>query len=269
MRLGPKLALALAFAVAAPVPAEGDRPTKSSKSSKTKKTKKKTIKKKKKSTRSAKRSKKSSKAKKKQPVKVAANMPKGWSWPPTRAMIAAGADCTKQLDALGIVWEKADAPEKDAKIVTPVTIPGMEVGGLLLVSKYKKPPHTMDCHLALGLATYGPKLVALGVREIHFSSIYRNTLVRAHGVTKNVLSRHALGLAIDVRSFVDEAGREAIVETDYNAADPMLLAIEQTVNESGGFRTVLTPRNDPSSHYDHFHLEIAVEYPTEPKKPDI
>jgi hypothetical protein len=197
-----------------------------------------------------------------------ANMPAGWSWPPTPVMIAAGEACTKKLDELGIVWKKADA---EGRIVTPITLESLELGGLKLVSVYRKPPYTMDCHLALGLATYGPKLVALGVRELHFSSIYRNTKVRVNGQTKSMLSRHALGLAIDVRSFIDEAGREAVVETDYNAADTLLLSVEQAVNDSGGFRTVLTPRNDPTSHYDHFHLEIKVEYPdaAEPEKPAI
>jgi len=256
MRVALLAALAFAFAFASASPVEADHGKTTHAKKKTKKSKKK---------------KKHKKTVQESMIpgkheKLATNMPKGWSWPPTKAMIAEGEACEKKLDELGIKWEKAEA---EGRITTPITIPGMELGGLKLVSVYRKPPWTMDCHLALGLATYGPQLVAIGIRELHFSSIYRNTKVRVNGQTKNMLSRHALGLAIDVRSFVDEAGREAVVETDYNAADPMLLSIEQTVNDSGGFRTVLTPRNDPVSHYDHFHLEIAVEYPTEQKKPDI
>jgi hypothetical protein len=262
MRLAPLAVLALAFAVAAPAFVEADHTRTHHKTKK-----KKIAKKKKRSTKHSKKSARRHKTKK-QAVKVAANMPKGWSWPPTRAMLDAGEVCTKKLTELGIEWKTGEV-ERGAKIVTPVVIPAMELGGLKVVSVWKKGPQVMDCHLALGLATYGPKLVELGVSELRFSSIYRNTLVRVNGQTKNALSRHALGLAIDVRSFVDNAGREAVVETDYNAADPMLLAIEQAVNDTGGFRTVLTPRNDPVSHHDHFHLEISVEYPTEPKKPDI
>jgi hypothetical protein len=65
---------------------------------------------------------------------------------------------------------------------------------------------------------------------------------------------------MDVVSFVDEAGREAVVAKDYKAGDELLLSIERTVNDSGVFRTVLTPKNDPKSHHDHFHLEANPDY---------
>jgi hypothetical protein len=211
------------------------------------------------SSRKATKDKKRASTKKKRSRKIAQNMPRGWSWPPTKAMRAAGDACKKRLDELGVRWEPAKN-EKGGKIVTPITVPAMELGGVRVVAAWRKPPHVMDCHLALGLATYGPALTAIGVRSITFSSIFRNTPVRAHGQTKNMLSRHALGLAIDVRAFSDSAGREAVVETDYAAADTLLLGVEQVINDSGGWRTVLTPRNDPDSHYDHFHLEIKVDY---------
>ena len=54
------------------------------------------------------------------------------------------------------------------------------------------------------LAAIGPELVAIGVREVRYGSIYRNTNVRAHGATKPILSRHALGIAMDIKAFVDE-----------------------------------------------------------------
>ena len=191
--------------------------------------------------------------------KIQSNMPRGWSWPPTKAMLAAGEACTKRLDELGVIWEPA-RNEEGGKIVTPITVPSMTLGGIEVIAAWRKPPHVMDCHLALGIATYAPSLAAIGVKAIKFSSIFRNTPVRAHGQTKNILSRHALGLAIDVRAFKDTAGREAIVETDYPAADTLLLGVEQVINDSGGWRTVLTPRNDPESHSDHFPLEIKVDY---------
>ena len=191
--------------------------------------------------------------------KPAANMPEGWTWPPNRTMVELGSGCRRKLDALGIGWKKA---KREGRIATPIELKQMELAGVKLVSVFRKPPYTMDCHLALGLATYLPQLYDLGVRELRFSSIHRDTKVRVAGQTKNMMSRHALGLAIDVRSFVDATGREAVVETDYPAADTLLLQIEQVLNDSGGFRTVLTPRNDPKSHYDHFHLEVRVEYPS-------
>jgi hypothetical protein len=79
-----------------------------------------------------------------------------------------------------------------------------------------------------------------------------------------LLSRHALGIAMDVVSFVDDKGRVATVKTDYPNNDPLLLSIEQTVNGSGKFRTVLTPKNDPVSHSDHFHLEAATDFTATP-----
>lgn len=198
--------------------------------------------------------------------RVAANMPEGWSWPPSRAMAAKGKACTDELDLLGIGWQPAPA---QPKVATPITLTKLELGGVKLVSTFRKPPHVMDCHLALGLATYGVQLYALGVREIHFSRIYGYTQVRAHGVTKPALSRHALGLAIDVRAIVDDTGHKAVVVDDYLKDDPLLLRVEDFLNDSGGFRTVLTPRNDPESHYDHFHVEVNVDYdlPVSPPTP--
>ena len=106
----------------------------------------------------------------------------------------------------------------------------------------------------------GPELVKVGVREVRYGSIYRNTNVRVHGTTKPILSRHALGLAMDIKAFVDDKGRVANVELDYLKGDQLLHAIEDTVNSSKKFRIVLTPGNDPISHYDHFHIEAAVDF---------
>jgi hypothetical protein len=186
-----------------------------------------------------------------------ANMPDGWSWPPTPEMTAAGAACTARLDELGVEWKPAEPVER---VVTPITVPSMTFGDVKLVSWFRKPPFVMDCHLALGLVTFAKDLYELGVREVKFSRIYGYTLVRTGGVTKNALSRHALGLAVDVRSVIDADGREAVVATDYKLDDPLLVRLEAFLNDSGGFRTVLTPKNDPVSHHDHFHVEVKLEY---------
>ena len=187
----------------------------------------------------------------------ASNMPDGWSWPPNAAMRAAGAECTAALDELGVEWQPAEPVER---VATPITVPSMTFGGVKLVSWFRKPPFVMDCHLALALTTFAKDLYELGVRELKFSRIYGYTLVRTGGVTKNALSRHALGLAVDVRSIIDADGREAIVERDYPREDPLLVRVETYLNDSGGFRTVLTPKNDPVSHHDHFHVEVKLEY---------
>jgi hypothetical protein len=65
---------------------------------------------------------------------------------------------------------------------------------------------------------------------------------------------------MDVVSFVDDAGRESVVAKDYKDGDELLLSVERAVNDSGVFRTVLTPKNDPISHKDHFHLEANPDY---------
>lgn len=172
-------------------------------------------------------------------------------------MKAAGARCTQALDDAGIAWKPAPA---EGKIVTPIVLGSLQIGGVEYRSVFRKPPFPMDCHLALALHTHSPTLYALGVRKVNFGSIFRYTKVRAFGKTKNVLSRHALGLAMDVVSFEDDDGAVRVVEKDYPLGDDVLLSVESTLNGSGGFRTVLTPRNDPQSHHDHFHIEADVKY---------
>jgi hypothetical protein len=65
---------------------------------------------------------------------------------------------------------------------------------------------------------------------------------------------------MDVISFVDENGREAVVAKDYKDDDELLLSVERAINDSGIFRLVLTPKNDPISHRDHFHVEANPDY---------
>lgn len=186
------------------------------------------------------------------------NMPPGWSWPPTPAMKQVGKQCLARLDQLGVSWRRA---RKTPRVATPVVIPDMELGGIRLVSIYRKPPFVMACHLALALAEHAPRLYELGVRELRFSSIHRFTRVRTDGKQLRSLSRHALGLAMDIWHVVDDAGVAHSVEDDYLAGDELLRAVEDAVNASGAFRMVLTPANDPLSHDDHFHIEAAVAYP--------
>lgn len=186
-----------------------------------------------------------------------ANMPRGFRWPPTRAMKKVSARCERELVELGVPWGPA---RPEGRIVAPIVVPDMELGGIAYKSAFRRPPHTIDCQFARTLVAIGPALHALGVREVTFGSIFRNTTVRANGKSKNVLSRHALGIAMDIVSFTDASGRVVTVKDDYPLQDALLLSVEQVMNDSGLFRTVLTPRNDPTSHHDHFHLEAVVDY---------
>jgi len=183
-------------------------------------------------------------------------MPDGFAWPPNELMKTASVACEKHLDEIGLAWERA-TPE--GKIADPVYVPSMELGGIKYVAAYGKGPRRLDGQLVQTLDAIGPELVKLGVREIRYGSIYRNTNVRVHGTTKPILSRHALGIAMDIKAFVDDKG-VANVELDYLKGNPLLHAIEDTVNATKLFRIVLTPGNDPLSHYDHFHIEAAGDY---------
>ena len=192
------------------------------------------------------------------------NMPRGYTWPPDAAMLTAERACEDKLDAAGVAWKRA---EPEGRIVSPMTVADddgvMILGGITYTSAYRKGPHKLDCQLALAMANFGPQLAAVGVKEIKFGSIYRWTNVRVNGQNKNMLSRHALGIAMDIVSMTDINGRVAVVETDYPKADPLLLAVEGVVNASGMFRVLLTPANDPASHHDHFHIEVKVDYTAE------
>ncbi|HKA86154.1 MAG TPA: extensin family protein [Haliangiales bacterium] len=177
------------------------------------------------------------------------NMPPGWTWPPSAKMKADGQKCLAQLTELGVKWEKGPATPK---IVTPILLTNMEIGGVKLTSIWRKGPFPMDCYLALAFAERGAAaLRAAGIAEIRFAGIhdYRNV------AGKKVLSRHALGLAMDAFEFVDDNGDKHIVKSDYREGDETLWAMEDYINDTGAFRLLLTPGNDPRHHYDHFHFE--------------
>jgi hypothetical protein len=185
------------------------------------------------------------------------NMPRGFTWPPSRTMLEAAAECERALTGAGVAWHAAS---REGRIVDAVVIDDATLGGIAYTPVFGKGPYKLDCQLALALATIGPELAAAGVHEVRFGSIYRWSNVRVGGKTKNALSRHALGLAMDVVSFVDGDGREAKVARDYTTGDELLLEVERTINASSSFRLVLTPKNDPISHKDHFHIEANPSY---------
>ena len=257
-----RLLLALAIAagvVYSPLPSSAESTTTKAKISAKAKAKLKAKKKSKKKKKS--RKKLVSRTPSKSSLRRTDNMPHGYAWPPTKQMLAAEKGCQAELDIAGIPWKPA-TPE--GRIVAALTVAdetgAMTLGGITYTSAYRKGPHKLDCQLALALHHFGADLHAAGVRTIKFGSIYRWTNVRVNGETKNILSRHALGIAMDIVSFTDETGREANVEKDYPAGDPLLLAVEAAVAASGKFRVLLTPKNDPVSHHDHFHIEVAVDY---------
>ena len=189
------------------------------------------------------------------------NMPRGFAWPPTRQMHQAEKACEARLDELGVTWKPATAEGRIVDAITASSGPGtMTLGGVTYVAAFSKAAPKADCQLVLALETFGSQLHDLGVERVTFGSIFRWTNVRVGGKTKNILSRHALGIAMDIISFTDTSGRVAYVGKDYKKGDELLLDIETAVNASGLFRLLLTPKNDPISHSDHFHLEVATDY---------
>ncbi|HWU86861.1 MAG TPA: extensin family protein [Kofleriaceae bacterium] len=185
------------------------------------------------------------------------NMPHGFVWPASPAMKAAATSCEADLATLGVTWKPAAA---EGRMVDPIEVPDGMLGGIKYTSLWQGPPHKLDCQLARALAQVGQDLHALGVREVKWGSIYRWSNVRTQGTELPYLSRHALGLAMDIVELVDDAGRVANVKRDYLADDALLLGVERLVNTSGRFRILLTPKNDPKSHHDHFHVEANPDY---------
>jgi len=184
------------------------------------------------------------------------NMPKRWTWPPSKTMKRAGRRCLKRLTKLGVRWQRAP---RTRKVATPIRVRSMSFNGVDIKPIWRKPPFTMDCYLALAFAETATMLRRLGVRTLRFSTIHRYRSIRRGGVKRRrILSRHAIGLAIDVYEIVDAKGKKHIVKRDYKRGDPLLLAVEREVIKSPFFRGLITPRKDPRSHHDHYHFEAAM-----------
>lgn len=189
-------------------------------------------------------------------------MPPGFAWPVTRAMDTASRACEAKLDALGVTWKPAT---REGHIADPIVITDHMLGGIKYTNVFgPKASSTMDCQLAVALSAVGPDLRALGVREAKFGGIYSWSYVRSYN--GNVLSRHAIGVAMDINSFVDDTGRDVRVVESYKRNDALLLAIETLFVEGSLFHNVITPRNDPISHDNHFHVEAIVDFRA-PAKP--
>jgi hypothetical protein len=184
-------------------------------------------------------------------------LPPGFSWPPTRPMEEAGRACEAKLDAMGVKWQHA---AKLGRIANPITITDRMLGGIKYTNMFgDKASNTMECQLGVALATIGPELHGLGVREVKYGSIYDLSYIRTLRGGRT-LSRHAIAVAMDIGSFVDETGRDVKVVTSYKDGDNLLLALEELFIASSDFHNVITPKNDPVSHYNHFHVEAVVDF---------
>ncbi len=181
------------------------------------------------------------------------NMPRGWSWPPNAAMVQAGATCLEDLAEREVQVESGEGK----KVNSPVRVPSMRIGGVALEPTWRKGPFVLDCHLVRALHDAAPELRALGVQALRFSTIHEHRYVKRNGRRTNILSRHAIGLAMDVFEVRMDDGRILVVKKHY-ADDPALPAVERVFAQRDDFRTPLSPGNDPKGHDDHLHLEARM-----------
>jgi len=181
------------------------------------------------------------------------NMPVNWTWPPSSAMQVAGERCLARLEAAGVEHRRGAAIRK---IATPVELPAMAVGGVALVPLGGAGRYPLDCHLAAALAELSPALHALGVRALHFRTLHKYRTVRKRGRNTRILSRHSIGLAIDVFEVAFDDGAVLRVASDWQDGERRLVAVVAVFEAAAAaFRTPLTPANDPRDHGDHVHLE--------------
>lgn len=188
------------------------------------------------------------------------NLPSGWTWPPSKETREHGRACLDDLRTLDIEFRQPRRKRSRHRyIATPVIVPSMEFGPIRLTPTYRKGPFVMDCRLARSIAQTAPGLAALGIRELRFSSIHHVRRVRLGGKELGSMSRHALGLAIDVFAVELADERRIVVEDNYWCCLPIVPVAEAYLRLAGVYRAILSPAVDPASHYDHLHLEARVE----------
>lgn len=181
------------------------------------------------------------------------NLPTGWQWPPSAAMRVAGERCMQSLTLVGIAFQtQQHAP---GRIATPVVVPSMNFAGLAVRQLHGTRAPVMDCHMALALARHASMLKSLGIRGLVVAGFFQNRRARLRGRTLPILSRHALGLAVDIRAFVTDDGRTLSVR-DYDR-EPLFQRVETELISHGQLRAVVTPHSD-LGHRSHFHISATM-----------
>jgi len=180
------------------------------------------------------------------------NMPRGWTWPPSVTMKTVGSGCLAALDAAGVAYQRGKPTNK---IATPIVLKDMTLGELVLVPLKGKGSYPMDCHLAAAILAVAPALRVLGVSALRFRTLHEYRTVRKNNKKTRILSRHAIGLAMDLFEVAFEDGTILSIEHHWSALDLRLPQVAAVFDGSEAFRTPLTPANDPHDHGDHVHLE--------------
>ena len=168
-----------------------------------------------------------------------------------------GLTCLLRLGRLRVAHL---ALERLRHVNTPIALRGPIAG--VRYRPTARLPFEGDCRLVLALEAAAPLFKALGIRELGFSNVYRPA---SRGARR--LSRHALGLAIDVHQLQvcgARGCRSLRVDRDYvrglndaceNPQRPILNQLACRLKRGRYFDRVLTPDTN-ADHRDHFHLAI-------------
>ncbi len=171
--------------------------------------------------------------------------------------------CLRMLRSLKVRYRKL---RKVKGIATPVRIIGNKIGRTVYKPRYTRNKMVMDCRLALAMRRADAIFRVNGIRTVVWSNFYSWRRVNKTGR----LSRHALGLAVDIHSFYDKRGRKLDLTRDYEVGlyrgktcegraktrkGRVLRDLACDFDASNLFESVLTPDYD-KGHRNHFHLGV-------------
>ncbi len=171
--------------------------------------------------------------------------------------------CLRMLRALRVRFKRL---RKVKGVATPVRILGGRIGRTRYVPRYKSNAMVMDCRMAVALARANELFKVNRIKAVVHSNFYCWRRVDGSGR----LSRHALGLAIDIHAFIDTKGRRISVKKHYEKGlgkgrtcegrapdykSRVLRDLACDLDASRLFETVLTPDYD-KGHEDHYHVSV-------------
>jgi hypothetical protein len=171
--------------------------------------------------------------------------------------------CLRMLRSLKVPFRKLRSVKG---VATPVKIIGSRIGRTRYQPRYTKNNMVMDCRLALAMRRADEIFRINGIRTVVWSNFYSWRRV----ATSGRLSRHALGLAIDIHAFYDKQGRKLAMTRHYETGlgrgktcegraktlkGRILRDLACDFDVSNLFESVLTPDYD-AGHRNHFHLGV-------------
>jgi len=150
---------------------------------------------------------------------------------------------------------------------TPVTIPSGKIGKIQYMNGRKPARAILDCRAALALYRLYPLFSANGgISRVLVGNFYSYRYVK----NSSELSRHAVGLGIDIYGITTADGKTYTVSSDYQRGlgagktcegharargARLLRQLACDLDRSHYFRAILTPDAD-RDHRDHFHLSV-------------